>query len=1825
MSSNQSLFVPMLAEALVVSMDQQALERQKITYADVRPRLAFFDQSILGDTMQADGQPLPAPDTGIHLHWQLPKALKHAFVGEQTDADMDFPYAPNRWMVIRYRTDSGVNAIPAKAWIIESDYINNIDNLDLSESDPNFLSSDNQQLSVQKIGRCLAYIPGYKNTPAAQPYLTAVTPGNPYFAAFYPGCRHVFGFYDDMKDEAGTLISTGTFTYVITGWYDDPATDPLYPLPFTAAVNPEQEMQMKKYHWFKEKWQYSGTDYPEQSVFHAAVHSVAWAPNTPPGVPAGPVGLAVGNTAAEAFSAKVLKEAVAPEPQMEELLNALQYQLLEDDEHPVGIGRIQEEIHTRGFHTQKGGIRWEINRCESDHELGENDAATQQFPDLPGVSSLLQDLNKKQQQLNLQQRTLLRWQQEYYSLWYKQALDTIKNFRQDIAFSANKERLRVAVTTAKAAVAQLTNEVAAARQQINELEPFCSSPAVYELKQQESPAFWEVNDPVLLLWGQSIGDTHAGHPTSQEADIRCRTIAQIPAGLEVTIEDAMTVSVTVPSGGDTFKMALLNNLSGDVPVTAIQAICYEAMLFDQSFASDLALTAFKIAGIGNGKDKADLSIIALGKTIADLQANLPERVTTGATYPAPAFAIMKWQQAWHPLFLSWKVAFQPAFDDIRSLDFTHHPDWYLQDNLFYRTSKAILPGGPSCSFNAITPLSNAVWTHLKRIAPDVNKYDGQYLMAQSLGGFHKYLLMQQPDLQFPPLNYRPDNIYHFDSDYRINQEELTITGTAGYRLGVNPGPLPTGGKVISNNFFPLRAGEMALLELRIIDVFGQVKNVLLSGDANNPVAITAGQLSPLPGAKLASNSVSLCPRIVQPSRIAFEWLDAQDEVIYAGSYGNSSPVFGWVIPHLFDNLLMVYDQDGKEVLLLQLTTDPANKGGIGLIKKPFPGSDVIPAYSDNKHLSDFINAISNPVAVAGLIDLAIKVNLKVAGTAALQHNVGALIAGQPLALARCGVGLESMGFPFNNQAWGKESNPDNGDITDVTFPLFLGDFNRDKDGLVGYMVEGDRVPGFNTCSNAPDFINSTDAFYRNSASVGVSLNQSLKAMTLLLDPSAGIHISSGILPVHYRELHPYQMNGILSRLNTSFMAAPFLAEKVQPGMPVPAAIGADWTWVHKTGVSTWEPEAVAQASKEQPSRFVPLQAYEGWLKFKPNAGKDTLSTKLTFMADIEMENIAVHTDQPTVFITEHKPVDIELQLFPSEGQTIALAGAIEIDGLSTIIKAGDWASLQVDLYGLVPGKDTASQIPIASFDVGSSPGKITHILGRKVHFTLSVLILKIKRAICEPPQALPGYALQVSYFDNPAVNPDARRVTVPVIVQQQGIPEVIFRADPQVLAGGATTTFSWAFADKTIDPANAVFSIFDVGNAKDILVDGSKSSFATNVGIGDHTYRLTVTQQGVSQTKTLQVRGLNTQTTGYINGPGSDQETVCNVCVSKDESMLFSLTVFNNEGGDSGIGSIYYTADGFSDVWTEIKLLPGELAKLADFATSPVVHLRGVGDTFGQLIFCGGSYSVLTQVAARTAIADLDTGLVRVQDCSWPARMGHSCVVFNPGGEDRICLIGGLDAFGNALQDMWASSDGMHWDNLDTSGMINSAADPVAMPWRARCFLGAAVEREPVTKVKKALWIGGGFAEEGGRPLSDIWKLEAKGWKQIMQSNDQPLLFPEPYLNTALVFLGKDTRKSTGINYMGVAATAGKAPFFSAVELDVSGRYLSRDRIAPFEDMNSVPFNKILPFYYKNCLWFMAMAYQGDDGVEYTGVLSWYIAKPGSVIIQSDKVAVDMQ
>src|SRR4051812_4930310 len=242
MGNNNRLLVPMYMEALLLRNDKEDC-------LDISPQLDQNDQSVLGEKLQATGKKMMTLRKGIHLHWTLPKALKHAFLYKDKD-EMKFPFAPNRWMVTRIQTDNGIKNMPSRTWIIESDYNN--DNPDKQ----NLVLMKDQKLQFNNVGKSFDYHSYTSANKSFEPVLTAVGAANPFFASFYPECQNVFGFHDDLQnDDLKDIPDDCTLTYVVTGWYSNPAADPLAPLNFAGdPVTDKQIKRKRELDWFKQQW-----------------------------------------------------------------------------------------------------------------------------------------------------------------------------------------------------------------------------------------------------------------------------------------------------------------------------------------------------------------------------------------------------------------------------------------------------------------------------------------------------------------------------------------------------------------------------------------------------------------------------------------------------------------------------------------------------------------------------------------------------------------------------------------------------------------------------------------------------------------------------------------------------------------------------------------------------------------------------------------------------------------------------------------------------------------------------------------------------------------------------------------------------------------------------------------------------------------------------------------------------------------------------------------------------------------------------------------------------------------------------------------------------------------------------------------------------------------------------------------------------------------------------------------------------------------------------------------------------------------------------------
>jgi len=197
MSDPGPLLVPIQVDAMaLVGRSGRAIRRPQMIYDNV--------EDFTTPEPQPFGDPISqTPDElGVYLMWTLPAALRHGTQKQAGSGAVEFPFVPNRWLVIRILTQPGAPAA-ATSWIVESDAL---DDGTSPYLDANMTAT---QVGAKRDADTWTE-PGAKGAP----FLRAVAPGNPAFAAFQPHNENVFSIKDDLNG-----IDSGTLDYFVAGWY----------------------------------------------------------------------------------------------------------------------------------------------------------------------------------------------------------------------------------------------------------------------------------------------------------------------------------------------------------------------------------------------------------------------------------------------------------------------------------------------------------------------------------------------------------------------------------------------------------------------------------------------------------------------------------------------------------------------------------------------------------------------------------------------------------------------------------------------------------------------------------------------------------------------------------------------------------------------------------------------------------------------------------------------------------------------------------------------------------------------------------------------------------------------------------------------------------------------------------------------------------------------------------------------------------------------------------------------------------------------------------------------------------------------------------------------------------------------------------------------------------------------------------------------------------------------------------------------------------------------------------------------------------------------
>jgi hypothetical protein len=444
----------------------------------------------------------------------------------------------------------------------------------------------------------------------------------------------------------------------------------------------------------------------------------------------------------------------------------------------------------------------------------------------------------------------------------------------------------------------------------------------------------------------------------------------------------------------------------------------------------------------------------------------------------------------------------------------------------------------------------------------------------------------------------------------------------------NQAPIPTG-PLAQQNFGPLRAGTLTITQLEVVDAFGQRILLETPGQQQPLQVIAADSVRPHPADTVNANALVLPPRFGLPARIWFRWLSAAagpGDFVESNSHPATTPVFGWVVPNHLDDSLAIYDADGSPIGSFGLEhanrvyrSRPGNAGNPGddlAVDIGAPGRPTV-----NPQLATVMWAIqlASDGFLADLMATVLTSESWIQPAGGDQDAALAVLIGRPLALTRAVLEAQTPGglLPLNPADTGPQAPfprdvraqryryadrqaTSSASLATVRIPVRVGDVANLDDGTVGYFVArttGDVASPFYS-PYAPSG-GADGVLQPRPEPINLTLNSAPTVLVLLVDPRAGVHATTGVLPVEQLSIPPDQYELALRSLAVTFPTHPVLHGQSELVIPVPRIGGYDWSWVPPAGPVL--PLRSNAADGSASTGYSPQAVDEGWLQLRPDS------------------------------------------------------------------------------------------------------------------------------------------------------------------------------------------------------------------------------------------------------------------------------------------------------------------------------------------------------------------------------------------------------------------------------------------------------------------------------------------------------------------------------------------------------------------------------------------------------------------------------------------------
>lgn len=606
-----------------------------------------------------------------------------------------------------------------------------------------------------------------------------------------------------------------------------------------------------------------------------------------------------------------------------------------------------------------------------------------------------------------------------------------------------------------------------------------------------------------------------------------------------------------------------------------------------------------------------------------------------------------------PVWMTWEVTLwplaRPAGDNYPVTIVAD--DFELDDNgvdLTYRVTGGapVMPltknpvrsrGAVVLSTKALASLTDQIDRFLTDFADDPaddelraarDAYGKLPVLAQSFGTFS-----QRQTLRLPiPMIEVVDLVADFDPiTTDVAAAAVPDQGETWYATAFNSlAPMPAGDVYYS----PLRGGFLDVNAIKIVDVFGQVMDIeTATRTPRNALVVTPSlALRPRADDRSGTASVYLPPRPLAATRVDASWLSATHNDHVPGVTGDfvemnahpaTSPVCGWIVPNHLDVTLALYNADGSPIgsfgvehNAVQYRTRPGNPHVVDpkLQLSADIGQPGHPANDVNAHVAKlmwFIDGQSADFLTKLMAGISASDGF-IAPAASAQDPSLAVFIGRPLAVTRACLAMTTAGrvLPASQlnsdpsaalktavdagwTGYAERQRHTSAGLAEVAFPACLGNLIDIDDGLVGFLPEaGD---GSYSIAYLPAAPAESDHLRKpGPTTTELRINADPQVFTLIVDPRAPVHVSTGVLPTAELAIPPDQYSDAMRSLAVTFAMHPLLRPARGLELTVPEIAGYDWSWV---AVGADPVLLAGQANGSRPVYgYTPQTLIEGWLK-----------------------------------------------------------------------------------------------------------------------------------------------------------------------------------------------------------------------------------------------------------------------------------------------------------------------------------------------------------------------------------------------------------------------------------------------------------------------------------------------------------------------------------------------------------------------------------------------------------------------------------------------------